>query len=225
MFFIFLHCFFIIPNDFIRCKNVSLFQRLNMESRKSPKLSRANQEGQRSPRLPTKKPPVRSPSLTRREFSMDGITEVMTCQIQCTAKYYSSCSLASNTVVPALLSLCNSQHLMLQYVLFYWAAIFLLDPLMIGKLTVYYRKDMSLIYDTVIITAIVEILTLNYKKRKIFVYLGQHRPVIPVALQQEGSKFKSIIWPWPFCVCMLWALSRYSGFLLKSKDMHLAGLD
>lgn len=47
-----------------------------MESRKSPKLSRANQEGQRSPRLPTKKPPVRSPSLTRREFSMDGITEV-----------------------------------------------------------------------------------------------------------------------------------------------------
>lgn len=47
-----------------------------MELRKSPKLSRANQEGQRSPRLPTKKPPVRSPSLTRREFSMDGITEV-----------------------------------------------------------------------------------------------------------------------------------------------------
>lgn len=47
-----------------------------MESRKSPKLSHANQEGQRSPRLPTKKPPVRSPSLTRREFSMDGMTEV-----------------------------------------------------------------------------------------------------------------------------------------------------
>lgn len=94
-----------------------------MESRKSPKLSRANQEGQRSPRLPTKKPPVRSPSLTRREFSMDGITEVMTCQVYvlpsiCTAKYYSSCSLASNTVVPALSSLCNSQKLMLQYVFF-----------------------------------------------------------------------------------------------------------
>lgn len=51
---------------------------MNMELRKSPKLSRANQEGQRSPRLPTKKPPVRSPSLTRREFSMDGITEVQT---------------------------------------------------------------------------------------------------------------------------------------------------
>uniref|UniRef100_H3DPQ0 Tubby-related protein 4 n=1 Tax=Tetraodon nigroviridis TaxID=99883 RepID=H3DPQ0_TETNG len=48
---------------------------MNMELRKSPKLSRANQEGQRSPRLPTKKPPVRSPSLTRREFLMDGITE------------------------------------------------------------------------------------------------------------------------------------------------------
>lgn len=59
----------------------SLFQRMNMESRKSPKLSRANQEGQRSPRLPTKKPPVRSPSLTRREFSMDGITEVQICII------------------------------------------------------------------------------------------------------------------------------------------------
>lgn len=59
----------------------SLFQRMNMESRKSPKLSRANQEGQRSPRLPTKKPPVRSPSLTRREFSMDGITEVQICTI------------------------------------------------------------------------------------------------------------------------------------------------
>ncbi|TNN44029.1 Tubby-related protein 4 [Liparis tanakae] len=49
--------------------------RMNLESRKSPKLLRVNQEGQRSPRLPTKKPPVRSPSLTRREFSMDGITE------------------------------------------------------------------------------------------------------------------------------------------------------
>lgn len=57
----------------------SLCQRMNMELRKSPKLSRANQEGQRSPRLPTKKPPARSPSLTRREFSMDGITEVKTC--------------------------------------------------------------------------------------------------------------------------------------------------
>uniref|UniRef100_G3PC91 Tubby-related protein 4 n=1 Tax=Gasterosteus aculeatus aculeatus TaxID=481459 RepID=G3PC91_GASAC len=49
--------------------------RMNLESRKSPKLSRINQEGQRSPRLPMKKPPVRSPSLTRRDFSMDGITE------------------------------------------------------------------------------------------------------------------------------------------------------
>ncbi|XP_056152255.1 tubby-related protein 4-like [Lampris incognitus] len=49
--------------------------RMNMESRKSPKVSRANPEGSRSPRLPMKKPPARSPSLTRREFSMDGITE------------------------------------------------------------------------------------------------------------------------------------------------------
>uniref|UniRef100_A0A6Q2Z461 Tubby-related protein 4 n=1 Tax=Esox lucius TaxID=8010 RepID=A0A6Q2Z461_ESOLU len=49
--------------------------RMNMESRKSPKMSRASQEGPRSPRLPTKKPPIRSPSLTRREMSMDGISE------------------------------------------------------------------------------------------------------------------------------------------------------
>ncbi|XP_024292697.1 tubby-related protein 4 [Oncorhynchus tshawytscha] len=49
--------------------------RRNMESRKSPKMSRASQEGPRSPRLPTKKPPIRSPSLTRREMSMDGISE------------------------------------------------------------------------------------------------------------------------------------------------------
>ncbi|XP_077395308.1 tubby-related protein 4 [Festucalex cinctus] len=49
--------------------------RMTLEPRKSPKLSRAHQEGQRSPRLPSKKPLVRSPSLTRREFSMDGLTE------------------------------------------------------------------------------------------------------------------------------------------------------
>ncbi|XP_046872936.1 tubby-related protein 4 [Hypomesus transpacificus] len=49
--------------------------RMNMESRKSPNLSRVTQEGPRSPRLPTRKAAVRSPSLTRREFSMDGITE------------------------------------------------------------------------------------------------------------------------------------------------------
>uniref|UniRef100_A0A4W5LL45 Tubby-related protein 4 n=1 Tax=Hucho hucho TaxID=62062 RepID=A0A4W5LL45_9TELE len=47
----------------------------NMESRKSPKTSRTSQEGLRSPRLPTKKPLIRSPSLTRREMSMDGISE------------------------------------------------------------------------------------------------------------------------------------------------------
>ncbi|XP_070984628.1 tubby-related protein 4-like isoform X2 [Oncorhynchus clarkii lewisi] len=49
--------------------------RRNMESRKSPKTSRTSQEGLRSPRLPTKKPLIRSPSLTRREMSMDGISE------------------------------------------------------------------------------------------------------------------------------------------------------
>uniref|UniRef100_A0A4W5P7B8 Uncharacterized protein n=1 Tax=Hucho hucho TaxID=62062 RepID=A0A4W5P7B8_9TELE len=57
--------------------------RRNMESRKSPKMSRASQEGPRSPRLPTKKPPIRSPSLTRREMSMDGISEVLSEYVSC----------------------------------------------------------------------------------------------------------------------------------------------
>lgn len=73
---LFQHANACISKEKIIQKLTSLFQRMNMDSRKSPKLSRASQDGQRSPRLPTKKPPVRSPSLTRREFSMDGITEV-----------------------------------------------------------------------------------------------------------------------------------------------------
>ncbi|XP_057199860.1 tubby-related protein 4 isoform X2 [Triplophysa rosa] len=48
--------------------------RISMESRKSPKLAQTSQEMSRSPRLP-KKPPVRSPSLTRREFPVDGFSE------------------------------------------------------------------------------------------------------------------------------------------------------
>ncbi|XP_051579456.1 tubby-related protein 4-like isoform X1 [Myxocyprinus asiaticus] len=48
--------------------------RVNMESRKSPKLAQTSQEMSRSPRLP-KKLPVRSPSLTRREFPVDGFSE------------------------------------------------------------------------------------------------------------------------------------------------------
>ncbi|TRY83490.1 hypothetical protein DNTS_016224 [Danionella cerebrum] len=48
--------------------------RINMESRKSPKLSHTSQEMSRSPRLP-KKPSVRSPSLTRRDFPVDGFSE------------------------------------------------------------------------------------------------------------------------------------------------------
>ncbi|TSO25168.1 Tubby-related protein 4 [Bagarius yarrelli] len=46
--------------------------RINMESRKSPKLAQTSQELTRSPRLP-KKSTIRSPSLTRREFPVDGI--------------------------------------------------------------------------------------------------------------------------------------------------------
>lgn len=53
-----------------------LLTRINMESRKSPKLAQTSQELSRSPRLP-KKATIRSPSLTRREFPIDGISEVL----------------------------------------------------------------------------------------------------------------------------------------------------
>uniref|UniRef100_A0A8C5MZZ2 Tubby-related protein 4 n=1 Tax=Leptobrachium leishanense TaxID=445787 RepID=A0A8C5MZZ2_9ANUR len=49
--------------------------RINLEARKSPKLSRAAQEITRSPRLPIRKPSIGSPSLTRREFPLDDITQ------------------------------------------------------------------------------------------------------------------------------------------------------
>lgn len=51
--------------------------RINIDPRKSPKLSRATQEISRSPRLPIRKPSIGSPSLTRREFPLDDITQVM----------------------------------------------------------------------------------------------------------------------------------------------------
>ncbi|XP_056423076.1 tubby-related protein 4 [Hyla sarda] len=49
--------------------------RINIEARKSPKLSRAAQEITRSPRLPIRKPSIGSPSLTRREFPLEDITQ------------------------------------------------------------------------------------------------------------------------------------------------------
>uniref|UniRef100_A0A8C6BDE0 Tubby-related protein 4 n=1 Tax=Monodon monoceros TaxID=40151 RepID=A0A8C6BDE0_MONMO len=49
--------------------------RINIEARKSPKLSRAAQEISRSPRLPMRKPSIGSPSLTRREFPFEDITQ------------------------------------------------------------------------------------------------------------------------------------------------------
>ncbi|KPP60929.1 hypothetical protein Z043_121028, partial [Scleropages formosus] len=49
--------------------------RINIDPRKSPKLSRATQEVSRSPRLPIRKPSIGSPSLTRREFPLDDITQ------------------------------------------------------------------------------------------------------------------------------------------------------
>ncbi|XP_006868518.1 PREDICTED: tubby-related protein 4 [Chrysochloris asiatica] len=49
--------------------------RINIEARKSPKLSRATQEVSRSPRLPMRKTSIGSPSLTRREFPFEDITQ------------------------------------------------------------------------------------------------------------------------------------------------------
>ncbi|XP_075059575.1 tubby-related protein 4 [Mixophyes fleayi] len=49
--------------------------RINIEARKSPKLSRTAQEITRSPRLPIRKPSIGSPSLTRREFPLEDITQ------------------------------------------------------------------------------------------------------------------------------------------------------
>ncbi|NXB59878.1 TULP4 protein, partial [Struthidea cinerea] len=49
--------------------------RINIEARKSPKMSRAAQEISRSPRLPIRKPSIGSPSLTRREFPLEDITQ------------------------------------------------------------------------------------------------------------------------------------------------------
>ncbi|XP_069463978.1 tubby-related protein 4 [Ambystoma mexicanum] len=49
--------------------------RINIEARKSPKLSRAAQEISRSPRLPIRKSSIGSPSLNRREFPLEDITQ------------------------------------------------------------------------------------------------------------------------------------------------------
>ncbi|XP_029452513.1 tubby-related protein 4-like isoform X1 [Rhinatrema bivittatum] len=49
--------------------------RINIEARKSPKLSRAAQDITRSPRLPIRKTSIGSPSLTRREFPLEDITQ------------------------------------------------------------------------------------------------------------------------------------------------------
>ncbi|KAF2974441.1 hypothetical protein EK904_010001 [Melospiza melodia maxima] len=51
--------------------------RINIEARKSPKMSRAAQEISRSPRLPIRKPSIGSPSLTRREFPLEDITQIL----------------------------------------------------------------------------------------------------------------------------------------------------
>ncbi|ELW56022.1 Tubby-related protein 4 [Tupaia chinensis] len=49
--------------------------RISIEARKSPKLPRAAQEISRSPRLPMRKPSIGSPSLVRREFPLEDITQ------------------------------------------------------------------------------------------------------------------------------------------------------
>ncbi|XP_066452188.1 tubby-related protein 4 isoform X2 [Eleutherodactylus coqui] len=60
--------------DSCNCSDSSDIE-INIEARKSPKLSRAAQEITRSPRLPIRKPSIGSPSLTRREFPLDDITQ------------------------------------------------------------------------------------------------------------------------------------------------------
>lgn len=57
--------------------SVAVAGSINIEARKSPKLSRAAQEISRSPRLPMRKPSIGSPSLTRREFPFEDITQVV----------------------------------------------------------------------------------------------------------------------------------------------------
>ncbi|XP_067900829.1 tubby-related protein 4a isoform X3 [Heterodontus francisci] len=49
--------------------------RINLDARKSPKLSRASQEISKSPRLPIGKPSIGSPSLTRKDFPLEDITQ------------------------------------------------------------------------------------------------------------------------------------------------------
>ncbi|XP_059504453.1 tubby-related protein 4a isoform X2 [Stegostoma tigrinum] len=49
--------------------------RINLDSRKSPKLSRPSQEISKSPRLPIRRPSIGSPSLTRKEFPLEDVTQ------------------------------------------------------------------------------------------------------------------------------------------------------
>ncbi|XP_048456926.1 tubby-related protein 4-like [Rhincodon typus] len=49
--------------------------RINLDARKSPKLSRPSQEISKSPRLPIRKPSIGSPSLTRKEFPLEDVTQ------------------------------------------------------------------------------------------------------------------------------------------------------
>uniref|UniRef100_A0A3B3Q316 Tubby-related protein 4 n=1 Tax=Paramormyrops kingsleyae TaxID=1676925 RepID=A0A3B3Q316_9TELE len=55
--------------------NKSPKPRINMDVRKSPKLSRAVQDVSRSPRLPARSTAIGSPGLTCKEFPLDDITE------------------------------------------------------------------------------------------------------------------------------------------------------
>lgn len=78
------HCmltpsFFPLPICYLLCRDLvcPFTNRINIDPRKSPKLSRAAQEVSRSPRLPIRKPSIGSPSLTRREFPLDDITQVL----------------------------------------------------------------------------------------------------------------------------------------------------
>lgn len=94
-----LNCLFFIC--YLLCRDLvcPFTNRINIDPRKSPKLSRTNQEVSRSPRLPIRKPSIGSPSLTRREFPLDDITQV---------KLFSRKSLFSHKVMVLPAFLCQN---------------------------------------------------------------------------------------------------------------------
>jgi hypothetical protein len=76
--------------------------RISIEARKSPKLPRAAQEISRSPRLPMRKPSIGSPSLARREFPFEDITQVVAHVWQCSISAVELSATGCATFLPTL---------------------------------------------------------------------------------------------------------------------------